>query len=83
MPDYFMDVPQHVISCYNYPDSNGMSDFNPYGSMIDPSITQITEGEDTLTDRNEDDLFMYIHQNMDNTISAKVKMTSFYSQMFP
>jgi len=60
-----------------------MSDFDPFGSMLDPSITQITEGEDTLTDPNEVDLFMYIHQNMENTISANVNKTSFYSQMLP
>ena len=50
LPDYFIDVTQHVVCCYNYPDSNEMSDFDPYGSMLDPSLTQITEGEITLTD---------------------------------
>ena len=78
-----MDVPQHVIPCYNYPDSNEMNDFDSYGSMLDPSLTQITEGEDNLTAPDEEDLFLYIHQNMYNTISAKVKKSSFYSQMLP
>ena len=60
-----------------------MSDFDPFGSMLDPSITQITEGEDTLTDPNEVDLFMYIHQNMENTITDKVNKNSYYSKMLP
>jgi len=83
MPDYFRDVPQHVVSCYNYHDSNKMRYFDPFGSILDPSLTQITEGEDILSATNEEDLFMYIHQNMENTIIAKVNKNSFYSQMLP
>ena len=83
LPELFIEPPPHVVMCYNYPNSDKMHDFDPYALILDGSMTQLTESQVQLTSPDEEDLFMYVHQNLEESSNENHKTGSFYSQMLP
>jgi len=49
-----------LIKCYNYPDSDKWADFDPFMSNIDPTMSQITEINETLTRSEEEEVFQFV-----------------------
>ena len=60
-----------------------MNDFDPYAPILDGSMTQVTENDVVLKGPDEEDIFMYVRQHMEDTSSTKQNSGSFYSQMLP
>jgi len=83
LPELFKEPPPHVVMCYNYPNSDKMHDFDPFALILDGSMTQLTENEVQLTLPDEEDLFMYVNQNLEESSNENHKSGSFYSQMLP
>lgn len=45
----------HVIQCTNYPDSNKVSDFDPFNSNLDETMSQVTDINTQLLDNQNDE----------------------------
>ena len=57
LPVSLLEYSAHIIKCYNYPDSDKWADFDPFMSNIDPTMSQITEINETLTRTEEEEVF--------------------------
>ena len=85
LPDEFMEEP-HVVQCMNYPDSNQVSDFDPFNSNLDGTMSQITDINTQLSDNDddeEDDVFAFVAENIRKGIENDKKTKSYYSQLKP
>ena len=85
IPDEYSLLP-HVVRCTNYPDSNKVSDFDPFNSNLDGTMSQLTDINTELSDEeNQDDgdVFAFVASNIQQTIKNDAKTKSFYAQLKP
>ena len=75
--------PDHIVKCMNYPDSDKVTDFDPYNSNLDGTTSQVTEIGTQLSDEDDDAITEFINANVTETINSNVSMKSYYSQLQP
>ncbi len=49
----------HVVRCMNYPDSNEVTDFDPFTSNLDTTMSQVTDINTIIEDDNEDENIIF------------------------
>ena len=42
LPPEYVEL-EHVVKCFNYPNSNEVDDFDPFLSTLDSTLSQVTE----------------------------------------
>ena len=80
------ELTPHVVRCTNYPDSNKVTDFDPFNSNLDGTMSQVTDINTQLSDEgneNEDEVFAFVTENVNKSIQKDKKTKSFYSQLKP
>ena len=85
IPEEYQQIP-HVVKCINYPDSNKVSEFDPFNSNFDGTISQITDINTQLSDdeeENEDKVFAFVTENVTQSIQKDLKNKSYYAQLQP
>ena len=76
--------PDHIVKCMNYPDSDKVTDFDPYHSNLDGTTSQVTEIGTQLSDDDDDDaVTKFINANADETIKSHDTKKLYYSQLQP
>ena len=72
-----------VVESFNYPDSDTDLDFDPMTTIhkVDPYLLLITEKNNFLTPPVEEDIFSFVHDNLNDTSISHSQ--SFYDQMLP
>ena len=72
-----------VVESFNYPDSDTDLDFDPMTNIyeVDPCLSLITEKNNFLTLPVEEDIFSFVHDNLNDT--SIFYSQSFYDQMLP
>ena len=73
----------HVVKCKNYPDSNEVSDFDPFHSNLDGTMSQVTDVNTQMESDDEDNIFAFVSDNINSTIQNTKKENSFFSQLKP
>ena len=83
LPEDFISKGMFVVESYNYLDSDTDLDFDPMTNIheVDPGLTLITEKTDFLTLLVEDDIFSFVHDNLNDTSISHNE--SYYDQMLP
>ena len=56
LPDTYKEE-GHVVKCKNYPDSNEVSDFDPFHSNLDGTMSQVTDVNTQMESDDEDNIF--------------------------
>ena len=85
IPENYKELP-HVVQCINYPDSNQVSDFDPFNSNLDGTMSQVTDINTQYSEYendNENDIFAYVADNVRTSIVNEQKTKSFYAQLKP
>ena len=85
IPEEFQLI-HHAVKCTNYPDSNKVPDFDPFNSNFDGTMSQVTDINTQLSDadnENEDEIFAFVSENVQQSIRNDKKNKSFYSQLKP
>ena len=85
IPDDYSLLP-HVVRCMNYPDSNLVSDFDLFNSNLDGTMSQLTDINTQLSEdenQDEEDVFAFVANNIQQTIKNDAKTKSYYAQLKP
>ena len=85
IPEEYEMLP-HVVRCTNYPDSKKVSDFDPFDSNFDGTMSQVTDINTQLTDGendNDTNVFAFVTKNIRQTIKNDAETKSFYAQLKP
>lgn len=82
LPEEYQEL-EHVVKCVNYPDSNKVSDFDPYNSNFDGTTSQITEVGTQMSDEDDNNVLSFIQENVQNDITDINESKTFYSQVKP
>ena len=79
LPPDFITKGMFVVESFNYPDSDADLDFDPMTNIheVDPCLSLITEKNDFLTPPVEEDIFSFVHDNLNVTLISHSK--SFYN----
>lgn len=84
IPHHIQDRNAHIVKCYNYPNSDEMSDFDPFMTHFDPTMSQVVETNNDLTQDENDDMFDFIEERMINhELTVQNKKKTFYTKMLP
>ena len=70
----------HVVKCKNYPDSNELSDFDPFHSNLVGTMSQVTDVNTQMESDDEDNIFAFESDNINTTIQHTKKENSFFFQ---
>ena len=83
LPKEFISKGLFVVECYNYPDSDADFEFDPTTNIleVDPGLSLTTETTDFLTPPVENDLFSFVHDNLNDTSISHSQ--NYYDQMLP
>ena len=73
----------HIVKCMNDPDSDKVTDFDPYNSNLNGTTSQITEIGTQLSDEDDNAISEFINSNVNETINSDFTKKSYYSQLQP
>ena len=82
MPPEYVEL-EHVVKCFNYPNSNKVDDFDPFLSTLDSTLSQVTEIGTQMEEENDDAVLEFVSQNVTATVTQQNTDNSFYSQLKP
>ena len=78
LPMSLLENSEHVVKCYNYLNSDIWADFDPFMSNLYPTMSQITEINETLTRAEEEEAFQFVDDQLENLITEKIIIRNHY-----
>ena len=79
--DYVLEG--HIVKCSNYPNSNEVSDFDPFNSNFDGTMSQVTDINTDIDGEDENNIFAFVSDNIQSTIERTKTEKTFFSQLKP